>query len=159
MHMYIHAPLPKSFRGPAYAPALHSNHRRPLPSLLFLCPQNFFLFHYLLLNPPSLLSNPPQNRSSVLPSPHAIRLRRYGIQPNALADLPARDIAILQPLDIHENLIHDPPFGSLWSDRAGQEARRAGQIDAKVAEVGAGRVCEPDVDGSGGFEGGVGLSV
>lgn len=68
------------------------------PSLFFsLCSKNFFLFHfhYLLLNISSLPPDPGQQGLSVLPSPDAIRLGRYGIHPKALADLPAGDIAIL----------------------------------------------------------------
>ena len=106
-----------------------------------------------------LRSWPPfLNHLSILPGSDPIGLGGNGIHPNAITDLAARDITVLQSLEIDKNLIRESMIG-LGTSGTGQEASGAGQVDAEMAEVGTRGVCESDVDGSSGFEGGVGLSV
>lgn len=128
-----------------------------LISTFFLPPHSSSIIHSLTPSPPLFFSI-SHNHLGILPSGDPIRLRGNRIHPNTITDLPARDIAIFQSLEIDENLIRESMIG-LGTRGTGQEASGAGEVDAKMAEVGARGVRESNVDGSGGFEGGVGLGV
>ena len=104
----------------------------------------------------SLLFSHRTDPLSVLPSRDPICLRSDSIHTEAVADFPPSYIRVLQALDVGEDLIRVRGVGS---SRACQKASGTGEIDPEVPKVGPRGVCEPDIDGSCGFGGGVGLGV
>ena len=100
-----------------------------------------------------------RNRLGVLPCISAVRRYRERIHANALVDLSARNIAILQVLEVDKNLVWPREIGA---GRAGEEAGRAGEADAKGTELSASArrgVGKTGGDGASGDGGGVRLSV
>lgn len=96
---------------------------------------------------------------SVLPCIRAVGWNSERIEANALADLSARNIAILQTVEVDKHLVRAREFGA---ERAGEETGRAGEADVKGTELSASArpgVGEAGRDGAGWDGGGVSLSI
>ena len=75
-----------------------------------------------------------ETRLSVLTCARTARRWCDHIDANALVDLSARNVAVLQVLEVDENLVW---AREIVAGRTGEKTGRAGEADAKVSELGA----------------------
>ena len=119
---------------------------------------------YFPVIPVSFLVNSPtvrdrRNPLSILPCISAVRRYRERKHGNALVDLSARNITVLQVLDVDKNLVRAREIGA---GRASKETGRAGEADAKGTELSPSArwgIGEASGDGASGDGGGVRLSI